>query len=321
MSPASKPLRLLVLAGKWGDSLMAAARARGVETRDVDPDRPGCPAPEGMVREGWTLFARVNQLYPEEGRAWSLRFIEAGGRCVQSAEDIRCYENRAYQMRRLEDWYPRGRVFQGTRPCKEAVDSAIAELGLPIVSKARFGSSSKTVRALHSRKDVDAELTEVFGQGKRYGDKLQYAECLWQSMVHGNTSALRIARVTDDYGWLFHVQNRPHDWRASGSGTCRPIPLEMLRQDERLRKAVRTFLDMADRGLQSRWCAADLLYDRIAGLWLVVDVTLAWNLSRNLAGANYDAEVINLCTLEHHPRHYRGRDQWEVLLEDLGAGR
>jgi hypothetical protein len=315
-------IKLAVLTSKWAAPLAVAAQLRGHQTLLVDPHAPSCPDPTALATTGWVLFARIDQAVPEEGRAWALRFMSAGGKCVQSMEDIRCYENRAYQMRLLADYYPRGVVLHS--PTKGAVDLAIQDLGLPIVSKARFGSSSTTVRLLHSREDVDVEVAEVFGQGKKFpgriaSGKLQYAECLWQAMVHNNEYALRVCRITRQWGWAFKVMNRPHDWRASGSGLCVPVTQEEL--DGKVKYAVNTFLRMADEVLRSNWCAADLLYDHIAGCWLVVDVTLAWNLSRNLVGANYDAPVINLQTREPHPRGLRGRDQWDILLDDLEAGR
>lgn len=311
-------VKIAVLASKWTVPLVTAAQLRGYQTMVVDPNGPSSMSPETLANLGWVLFARVDQGHPEEGRAWALKFLSAGGKCVQSREDLRCYENRAYQMQLLADWYPRGVVLHSRMPL--VVDNAVKELGLPIVSKSRFGSSSKTVRLLDARADVDAEVAEVFSTGKRYGEKVQYGECLWQAMVHRNDFALRIARVTRRWGWGFKVMNRPNDWRASGSGVCVPLTPEDL-ANQRYQFAFNTFLRMADEVLESDWCAADLLYDQIAGCWLVVDVTLAWNLSRNLLGANYDATVINLHTREAHPRGLRGRDQWDILLDDIEAGR
>jgi hypothetical protein len=114
--------------------------------------------------------------------------------------------------------------------------------------------------------------------------------------------------------------NRPHDWRASGSGVCVPLTPEEL-ASPKFQGALRTFVRMSDEALASRWCAADLLYDSILGGWLAVDVTLAWNLSRKLVGANFDAPVINLHTREAHPQGLRGRHQWDILLDDLEAPR
>lgn len=311
-------LKIVVLTSKWAAPLVTAAQLRGHQTMLVDPNHASCMDPGTVARLGWILFARVSQQYPEEGRNWALRFLSAGGKCVQSFQDIRCYENRAYQMDLLADYYPRGRRIHGQGP--GVLDEAIADLRLPIVSKARFGSSSKTVRLLDTKEAAAAELASIMSTGQRFGDKLQYGECLWQAMVHGNEFVLRIARVTRRWGWAFKVMNRPHDWRASGSGRCYPLSPEEYGH-EKYQRAFNTFLRMADEKLESNWCAADLLYDQVMGCWIAVDVTLAWNLSRNLLGGNYDAPVIDLHTREMHPRGLKGRDQWDILLDDLEAGR
>jgi hypothetical protein len=155
------------------------------------------------------------------------------------------------------------------------------------------------------------------GEGVALRGGIQRGQVLWQAMVRDNGYALRVARITPTYGWVFRVWNRAHDWRASGSGVCTPVDPLQDNQSAKVQKALSTFLDMANVGLASNWCAADMLYDQPSGCWLAVDVTLAWNLSRNLVGGNYDAPVINLHTGLPHPKGYRGRDQFECLLDYL----
>lgn len=306
MSPSS--LRFATFATDWGIQFATAAQLRGHACRMIVPH--GMP-PSMQPDPTEILFARLPQADPHDARAWALAHIRAGGKCVQSANDVRCYENRALQMSLLEKWYPPGAVIlHGDR-----WEDEMRRLGLPIVSKARFGSSSHTVRALLSREDCRREVEEVFTKGMTHrGGRVQYGELLWQQMVHDNAFALRIARIGREWGWIFKVHNRPHDWRASGSGQCSPVTSQELWD---YRFAVNTFLEMADSGLGSRWCAADLLYDRVLKIWRVVDVTLAWNLSRNLAGGNYDAPIISLHNFGPHPKGYRGRDQWACLLEEI----
>jgi hypothetical protein len=306
MSPSN--LRFATFATDWGIQFATAAQLRGYVCRMIPPHGiPPYVAPDPTE----ILFARLPQADPHDARAWALAHIRAGGKCVQSANDLRCYENRATQMALLEKWYPPGAlILHGDR-----WDTEMQRLGLPLVSKARFGSSSTTVRALLSREDCKKEAMEVFTTGKDFrGGRKQYGELLWQQMLPGNEFALRVARITPKWGWAFKVMNRPHDWRASGSGQCVPLTMAELWE---YRYAINTFLDLADFGLNSRWCAADMLYDKVLGVWKAVDVTLAWNLSRNLAGGNYDAPIIGLQTFAAHPKGYRGRDQWACLLDDI----
>jgi hypothetical protein len=304
-------LKLVTFANNWGAMLAAHAQARGIECHLTDPTL-------AKFYPGHTLFARLDQKRPEEGRAYALEHIRQGWPCVQSQADLHCYENRAYQFALLDGYYPRTFSAVRTRPTKEQVDEAVRSLGLPIVSKARTGSNSATVRALHSRHEVDRELDEVWGPGISFRSGWQqFQEVFWQAFVHGNSRALRICRVSENWGWMFWVNNRPHDWRASGSGSCKPISAQTFRGDPVLQAAMKTFISMADLVLESRWCAADLLYDKIAGCWIVVDMTLAWNLSRNLPGANFDAEVFHLRSGDPHPAKFHGRDQFTILLDSL----
>jgi hypothetical protein len=217
----------------------------------------------------------------------------------------------------LASYMPRGEKVRTLEYARECCES----LGFPIVSKAPFGSSSHTVRALHNASEAMEEATQVLGHGKLYpGLGLQEGECLWQEFLPGNTAALRVAivqRGPATYGWAFWVQNRVNDWRASGSGLC--IPLSATEwASSRIRYAVNTALSAADL-MQSRWCAFDLLWARRENRWRIVDTTLAWNMSRKLLGGNYDAPVYNLATMRPHPKGLTGANQWDILLDSLVA--
>lgn len=301
------PLKLAVLATDWGRQLHELALLRGVKSTLLTPYVDPTPAS--------TVFARLPQRSPEAGRAWALRHLHAGGKSVQSEGDLTCYENRGAQMALLADHMPRGEKVR----TMEAAEEAIETLGLPIVSKAPFGSSSHTVRALHTKDEARAEAAAVLhggGLGFR-GLGVQVGECLWQEFMPHNQFALRVAMVSNRLGWAFKVMNRAHDWRASGSGNCVPLTAEEWATD-RYRYAINTATEAA-RALGSRWCAFDLLWDHRSehGRWRVVDVTLAWNMSRQLIGGNYDAPVYDLWLYKRDEAQRHGRDQWGILLETL----
>lgn len=303
------PLKLACLATPWGRHLHEVASARRIKSTLYTPFVDPTPTS--------TIFARLDQRRPAEGRAWALRHIRQGRPSVQSAADLQLYENRGAQMDMLADFFPRGERPRTMEAAAEAVDS----LGLPIVSKAPFGSSSHTVRALHTKAEALAEAAQVFGAGMPF-PKLgtQAGECLWQEYLPFNEYALRVAMITGAptwLGWAFKVMNRPHDWRASGSGVCVPLTPEEWKTPH-FAYAMHTAMHAAEV-MGSRWCAFDLLWDHKAehGQWRIVDVTLAWNMSRNLPGANYDAPLYNLCRREPDPRGRHGRDQFDVLLDSL----
>lgn len=298
-------LKLAPLATDWGMTLHTEALARGLNSV---LHHPGVPATLSR-----TIFTRPPQKSPAAARAWALAHIRAGGKSVQSAEDLQLYENRGRQMDVLYDWMPQGFRVR----TMEAAEEAVADLGFRIVSKAPFGSSSKTVRMLIGKDDAMAEAYKILhGGGISFaGWPTQHAECLWQRFLPGNDYSLRVARITNRYGWAFKVMNRPHDWRASGSGVCVPLAPEEWALPYH-RYAINTALLAADH-LGSRWCGFDLLMDRETEQWKIVDTTLAWNLRPGLLGANYDAPVYDLTTFEPHPKGLRGGDQWRILLDDL----
>jgi hypothetical protein len=298
-------LKLRPLATDWGKELHMAALARGINSRLETTS--STPSP------GATIFTRPLQRAPEAGRSWALRHMAEGVKSVQSEADLRCYENRAVQMETLADWFPEGvRVLS-----MEQAAEAIEYLGLPIVSKANFGSASKTVRILRDKAEAMAEAQRILhGQGESFpGLPTQYGECLWQRFLPANSYSLRVARITEDYGWAFKVMNRTHDWRASGSGICVPLKPEEWNNPYFL-CAINTALQAA-HAMRSRWVGFDLLQDRERETWRIVDVTLAWNNRANLVGGNYDAPVYDLHTCEPHPKGLRGAHQWGILLDDL----
>ncbi|MCE5267802.1 MAG: hypothetical protein LLG00_07940 [Planctomycetaceae bacterium] len=71
---------------------------------------------------------------------------------------------------------------------------------------------------------------EYFRQHFRRGDSPGYL--YWQEFVANNSADLRIAVIGDRYAYGFWRNNRPDDFRASGSGRIdfeRPIPEECVR--------------------------------------------------------------------------------------------
>lgn len=308
------PLKLACLSTDWGRALHAAALARGVNSTLIDSRSTPTPAS--------VLFARLPQRDPSQARSMALAHIRAGGKCVHSEHDLLSYENRRYQMDHLEGHFPRGEVVKTMEWAEEAVEL----LGLPIVSKATYGSSSATVRLLATRDEALNDARAVLTRGVKFKHlPTQFGECLWQEFLPGNAFALRVTQITAQLGWVFKVMNRAHDWRASGSGHCVPLtPAEMCSQW--VRQAVDAHLAVGRR-MDSRWLGTDMLLDqrhtgnRPAG-WRCVDVTLAWSLKPQLVGAHWDAHVLDLYSLEPHrtpkwPNGTTGANQWQLLLDDL----
>ena len=101
---------------------------------------------------------------------------------------------------------------------------------LPLVSKRAGGASSDEVRALADGRAAQRELRRAFGRPLltralarlgvtlRTSSRSQSGYVLWQEMVPGNRRDLRITVIGGRYGLAYYRNNRPRDFRASGSG-------------------------------------------------------------------------------------------------------
>lgn len=306
--------KIVANASKWGTALATAARSLGwtamtQENLDMLP-----PA-------GYLVFVRPDQKDPRPAVEWGLRAIREGFHSVQNASDLLAYEDRAYQSILLGNSMPETVLVRSKDMARIVLEDA--RLGWPIVSKAPFGSSSKTVRALRSRPEAEAELELILskdGLRKPGWYKTQRHEAIWQRFIPGNDGIIRVCKITPRYGFAFNVLNRPGDWRASGSGRCVPIDPQRIREYDvdRLHSCVEASRWIFNR-MQSNWCGLDMMRDPRTARWVTVDVTLAWVLSSDMPGSAWDAPIFDLETLRPHPKGYKGRDQWAVLLEHLAG--
>ena len=101
---------------------------------------------------------------------------------------------------------------------------------LPLVSKRAGGASSDEVRSLVDTRAARRELRRVFsrppltralarlGISLRMSSRSQSGYVLWQEMVPGNRRDLRVTVIGRRYAFAYYRNNRPGDFRASGSG-------------------------------------------------------------------------------------------------------
>lgn len=133
---------------------------------------------------------------------------------------------------------------------------------MPLVFKKSHGAGSKNVRLIHSTRQAMRQLSSAFCaqiyRNRRLASETRWHTVLrsfgsrwfwqmllqhwrgvepsgyayWQDFVPANDADLRITVIGDRYAYGFWRQNRPGDFRASGSGRIdfqRPIPEEPLR--------------------------------------------------------------------------------------------
>lgn len=294
----------------WGGTLRDAANARGMKACTVDERtfRPGID----LLEEPGLLFSRVNQFEPAHtpSKQFCLAMLtQPGISGIQTERDILHYERKDLQARDFTEFMPD--TFIGTK-----IDDAlrgIERLGLPIVSKAAFGSSSATVRKLSTAHEAVADATDCLSGGikfKRRGTQRGYF--IWERFLYGNDCAYRVVRIGEWY-WILRVHNRPGDFRASGSGLHAPVAPD---ESEHVANLFATALQFF-RSTGTKWCGIDMLYDHERSCWQIVETTLAWNLSK--PGANAACPVFD-SQGRLHPRNYHGCNQFELLLDEIEKG-
>jgi len=107
----------------------------------------------------------------------------------------------------------------------------IRDVSFPVVSKTAGGAASAHVRLLRTARDAMREIREVFNVGiiakvsSRLGGDLRLSSrtrnryVLWQEYVPGNSRDLRVTVIGRRHVFAFWRNNRPGDFRASGSGS------------------------------------------------------------------------------------------------------
>ncbi|MFQ5494337.1 MAG: RimK family alpha-L-glutamate ligase [Phycisphaerae bacterium] len=112
---------------------------------------------------------------------------------------------------------------------KEAYER-LAGMTLPVVSKSAGGASSEAVRLLRTPADVRRDIRRALheplpikvlrrlGVTLRLRPDVRRGYVLWQDFVPDNPRDFRVTIIGKKYGFVFWRNNRPGDFRASGSG-------------------------------------------------------------------------------------------------------
>ncbi|MEN6485875.1 MAG: hypothetical protein ABFD98_13445 [Syntrophobacteraceae bacterium] len=115
----------------------------------------------------------------------------------------------------------------------EEVLSYLETCSYPIVSKSAGGAASRNVRLLENYDQARKEADVIFRQDRFtvFVDRMlnkfklmrklrhqQYGYVSYQKFVAGNSRDYRVTTIGCDKAFAFHRNNRPNDFRASGSG-------------------------------------------------------------------------------------------------------
>lgn len=306
---------------RWGREVCSAAVKRGMQAQLINFGLASSHDPrlwKATPAPGF-LFSRIDQFAPRHIPSKQFcsevlqRFPQITG--IQSERDIAHYERKDLQAQDFYRYMPLTWVIQ-----EREIDAALSEaayaltfLGMPIVSKSAFGSSSACVRLLRTKDEALAEVSKCFTTGLQIPKRgMQKGQVIWQEFLPNNDYVYRVVRIGKRWGWMLRVFNRPDAPFASGSGKYEPVTKLDGETLEAMCAADEFFGET-----RSRWCGIDLAYNQDAGKWQLLETTLAWNLRAD--GANKDCPVVD-AQGELHPRGYMGAHQFELLLDEIEQG-
>lgn len=282
---------------RWGRRLAEAARGRGWRARLIsdsrDIDGPGY----GFIR----LHPAAGKLEADRKLAQDMR--RRGLAMIQDEGQVAVYEDKCRQARQWGGWMPRTEVFEDMGL---ALDRAI-EMGLPLISKAAEGASSYNVRLIEDRRNLEAHIRQAFGGG---------------IPIRGYTRKPEVQR-----GYVLLQTFVPHDvtYRVNAVGRQRAVffrrcyPDRPMAQTGNVEPAFSRddvpegLLEFADSFFQeaaTRWCALDILHDKEAAAWRLLETSLAW--PHPSPGRCNDGRF--------WLSGKRWEEMWDVLLDEIEAG-
>lgn len=321
--------------GNWGQTIVSLAKARG-HTAQIFTECFQVPAVHSYV------FMRVPQFppgldkgirdYGELHARHDALDVHPRHTMIIDADTVRMYEDKAAQAEAYPEWMPETMVnrtddegFPAT-DLHDFLEDGLQTLGLPLISKASFGSASANVRLIQTRQDALRDLMQAFHSegipARRGGAARQQGHVIWQQFLPGNDYDYR-ACINGQYVCLLRRYNRNDRPMASGSGNHEPVTELNGETTAVLEKSFEFF-----RRNGIKWGGIDLVFDGNAGiglsetrverlreeadLWKILETTLGWSQSAykhcRYFGANFT------------PTKYEGHQIFDLLLDQLEWG-
>lgn len=274
---------------RWWRSLAAECSARPGWRLSHRRYRPGSPPGYAFVRP-----TSVPMEKPEQVRT-ARQMVEDGQVMITDLPQIETYDDKVLQVELLREWLPPTRVYYDR-------DAALSA-ELPLVSKAREGSSSKNVRIIRTQDELRKHVEQAWSlQGIPVdcspGHTVQQGYLYAQEFIPHNTT-WRINRVGD--AWAVFKRYNSRETGLCQTGNVEPCadPPEPLMEYA---------LDITTR-LDSKWIALDILAYNDA--WALLETSPAWPWPS--PGECDDAPFLGVSG-------YRWRDMWRLLLDQIEAG-
>lgn len=279
---------------RWGERLAAAATARGWEAALITRVRE-------ITRPGYG-FIRLHPNPPLLDSDFKVaRVMQKHLRMVQDNGQIAAYEDKVFQAQAWARWLPDTWYFTEEDYARQFAH----DCDLPLISKAREGASSRNVRLIETRADLEEHIRQAFGAG------------IETSLYKGATWIQR--------GYVLLQRFIPHriTYRINAVGRERAAFFRYCYPDRPMAQTGNVapaygpedcpagLLDFADRFFQdvgTRWCAADILRD--GDEWRLLEASLAWP---HPSPGDCDNG-------RFWPGGKRWANMWDVLIDELEAG-
>lgn len=273
----------------WGARLFEAALKRGhyaFLSRDAETsDAADC----AFVRMHLDPATRAHD------KTVVARLAEKQIKVVPSARAARLYDDKIAQAAEISRWLPQTFVAKSRAEAR----AAVLALGLPLMSKAAEGASSRNVRFIRTIDDADREIDLAFGPGipSQYNAR-QKGYVLFQKFCAGNDYDFRVIAVGRER-LILRRGNREDRPMASGANKEMAITWPDAEAAE--------VLDFADQFFSIEkfsFCGIDVVKD--CGDWRVLECTTSWptknnDAHRTVSGRNWG-------------------DFFEIILDEIESG-
>jgi hypothetical protein len=210
------------------------------------------------------------------------------------------YEDKYQQSLAYNKWMPTTCVIDD----RNTAENLMGKLSYPFLSKSRTGSASRNVRMIYNADEARQEIDAAFGTGlsapHKMGELTQRGYLIWQKFLPDNKYDYRVV-ATGGQIMVLQRWNRKDVPFASGSGINNPA--DWSPEVEEVVKFSRSFLDEE----KILWTGLDLVCDKEAESWRILETTLGWSAA---AYAN----------CQYYGTPYFGKDIWKVLCNEIEKG-
>lgn len=288
-------------AHNWGIMLAQAAAARGHDAHLFEDPRT---VDHGHALVHMHFHPQVREM---NKRVMQLISMNPEVRLVPSYRSSVLYDDKAEQARQFARWMPRTHIFWSPKSAREWMDRC----AYPFVSKSREGAGAHDVRLIETKEQASEEVRYVFshlGIKCRFG-AIQRGYVLWQDFVPGNVGDVRVVRLGSKYMIVRRTGGKNSTKAISSGVRMTHVTGELDKATEEVFRQAQFFFEHED----IRWGAVDLIWSADSARWLVLELTVGWNMN-----GLYDCEFYDDSGC---PTGVRGEKVWDVVVSEMEQGK